>query len=229
MPYAVEDFEDQKNVLQLVPPEHPQEDQKQFFEYAGPLHRIQIVPSSCTLGVNQQRKLRAVCRDKRGRTVDDGLTFHWNVLEGTGQISNEKVEIVEFKAPDIPEIGRVGLLVKQYEDKQYQAEAIITVTDGILPEVKSQGALKKGLPGYTLKKAPGELWRSRFDMENNIVLVNSGHRDFIYAAKQQSRKVRYICRLYIKELVLTNFLELEKEKLLERMIEVSLYAEEGLR
>lgn len=229
MPYAVEDFEYQKNVTQLVSAELPQDDQRHFFEYAGPLYRIQIVPSSCTVSVNQQKKFRAVCRDKRGRTVDDGLSFQWSVLEGHGQISNDQGEIVEFKAPDVPEIDRMGLTVKQYEDKQYTTEAIITVTDEILPEIKSQGALKKGLPGYTLKKSPGELWRSRFDMEKNVVLVNSGHRDFIYAAKQQSRKLRYICRLYIKELVLTNFLELEKEKLLERMIEVSLYAEEGLR
>lgn len=99
----------------------------------------------------------------------------------------------------------------------------------IQTEIKSKGALKKGLPGYTLKKAPGELWRSKFDMEKNVILINSGHRDFMYSAKQKSRKVRYICRLYIKELVLANFLELDKEELLERMVEVSLYAEEGLR
>ena len=79
------------------------------------------------------------------------------------------------------------------------------------------------------EKAPGELWRSIFDADKNVVLVNSGHRDFLYAAKQQNRKVSYICRLYIKELVLANFLELKREELLERMIEVSLYAEESLR
>jgi len=229
MPYAVEDFDHQKTLAQMAPNENPEDNQKQFFEYAGPLHRIQISPASCTLSVNQQRKLRAVCRDKRGRTVDDGLTFQWTVLEGTGQILNDTGEIVELKAPDVPEICRIGLTVKQYQDQEYTTEAVITVTDEILPEVKSQGALKKGLPGYTLKRAPGELWRSTFDTDKNIVIINSGHRDFIYATKQKNRKIRYICRLYIKELVLANFLELKGEELLERMIEVSLYAEEGLR
>ena len=229
MPYAVEDFEHHKHLTQITSDEHPADDQKQFFEYAGSLYRIQIAPASCTLGVNQQRNLRAVCRDRRGRTVDDGLTFQWTVLEGAGRISNENGEIVEFTAPETPEICRIGLTVKQYQDQAYTAETVITVTDEILPDVKSQGALKKGLPGYTLKKAPGELWRSIFDADKNVVLVNSGHRDFLYAAKQQNRKVRYICRLYIKELVLANFLELKREELLERMIEVSLYAEESLR
>ena len=229
MPYAVENFDSHQKLTQTTVEETPEDKQTQFFEYAGPLHRTQILPASCTLVIKQQRKLRAVCRDKRGRTVDDGLTFQWRILEGHGQLSGTNGEIIQFTAPQEPEICQVGLTVSQYKDKKCSAEAIITITDSILPEVKSQGALKKGLPGYTLKKSPGELWRSRFDVERNVVSVNSGHRDFIYSAKQKNRKIRYICRLYIKELVLTNFLELNKDDLLERMIEVSLYAEEGLR
>ena len=229
MPYAVENFGPQQTLTPLSLPENLEDGQKQFFEFAGPLYRVQILPASCTLAVNQQRPLRAACRDKRGRSVDDGITFQWAILEGHGKLSDTKGEIVQFTASAEPEICRIGLAVKQYQDKECSAEAMITVTDEILPEVRSQGALKKGLPGYTLKKAPGELWRSKFDFDKNVIFINSGHRDFMYAAKHNSRKVRYICRLYIKELVLTNFLELDKERLLERMIEVSLYAEEGLR
>ncbi len=227
-PFAVENFDTYQELTQAGLPESPQDKQKQFFEYPGPLHRARILPASCTLIVKQKRKLRAVCRDKRNRTVDEGLTFQWRLLKGNGALSDANAEIPEFTAPDVPEVCEIGLTVTQYNDKTCQAEAIITITDKILPDVKSQGALKKGLPGYTLKKCPGEFWRSRFEEEKNIVSVNSGHRDFIYAAKNKSRKIRYICRLYIKELVLANFLELNKEELLERMIEVSLYAEEGL-
>ncbi|VAW17674.1 hypothetical protein MNBD_BACTEROID05-759, partial [hydrothermal vent metagenome] len=229
MPYAIEDINYRQNLDLLNTEENSKGKQKQFFEYAGSLHRVQISPASCTLAVSQSRNLRAICRDKRGRSVDDGLTFSWSIFEGNGQLSNTTEEIVEFKANDIPEICQINLTVKQYQDKEFIAQAIITVTDEILPEVKTQGALKKGLPGYTLKKSPGELWRSTFDTEKNIVTINNSHRDFIYASKQKNRKVRYICRLYIKELVLANFIELKGEELLERMIEVSLYAEESLR
>jgi hypothetical protein len=31
----------------------------------------------------------------------------------------------------------------------------------------------------------GELWRSRFDAERNLVVINNHHRDFVYAARNK--------------------------------------------
>jgi hypothetical protein len=42
-------------------------------------------------------------------------------------------------------------------------------------------------------------------------------------------QLRYLVRLYVKELVLKNFARLPADQLLERMIELSLYAEEKLK
>ncbi|HEY6620193.1 MAG TPA: hypothetical protein VIY68_11640 [Steroidobacteraceae bacterium] len=42
-------------------------------------------------------------------------------------------------------------------------------------------------------------------------------------------QLRYLVRLYVKELVLKNFAGLPADQLLERMIELSLYAEEKLK
>ena len=87
----------------------------------------------------------------------------------------------------------------------------------------------RGLPGYTFERAAGELWRSRFDVERNLIIVNSGHRDFVFATKNRALQLRYLVRLYVKELVLRNFAGISQEQLLERMIELSLYAEEKLK
>lgn len=87
---------------------------------------------------------------------------------------------------------------------------------------------RKGLPGYTFHHAPGELWRSRYDEDRAIIIVNSGHADYLFASKGKSRKLRYISKLYAKELVMVNFPEADKEKLLERLIELQLYTEEHL-
>ena len=87
----------------------------------------------------------------------------------------------------------------------------------------------RGLPGYTFERAAGELWRSRFDHERNLIIVNSGHRDFVFATKNRALQLRYLVRLYVKELVLRNFAGVSQEQLLERMIELSLYAEEKLK
>ena len=87
----------------------------------------------------------------------------------------------------------------------------------------------KGLPGYTFLRAPGELWRSRYDEKNNLIVVNNGHRDYLYAAQKHARKLKYICRLFAKELVLANCPGFDSRELLERVIELSLYVEENLR
>ena len=66
--------------------------------------------------------------------------------------------------------------------------------------------------------AAGELWRCRFDVERNIIVVNSGHRDFVFATRNRALQLRYLVRLYVKELLLKNFAGLPADQLLERMI-----------
>jgi hypothetical protein len=73
------------------------------------------------------------------------------------------------------------------------------------------------------------MWRSKFDVDKNVIVINNGHRDFVYAGKHKSRKLRYICRLFCKELVRHNFPGMPSDELLERMIELSLYTEEHLK
>ena len=60
-------------------------------------------------------------------------------------------------------------------------------------------------------------------------MINNGHRDFVFASKNRARKLRYICRLFAKELVIRNFPGIPPDQLLERMIELNLYTEENLK
>jgi hypothetical protein len=110
-----------------------------------------------------------------------------------------------------------------------EAEGLMTVTDALLPETARSSRNREGLPAYTFERHPGELWRSRYDAERNLIIINNAHRDFVYASRNRALKLRYICRLYIKELVQKNFPGLSTDKLLERMVELSLYTEEHLR
>ena len=86
----------------------------------------------------------------------------------------------------------------------------------------------QGLPGYTFESAPGDSWRSRYDASRNVIVINNGHRDFVYVARTRVLKLRYLIRLYAKELVLKNFVGLPPDQLLERMLELSLRTEENL-
>jgi hypothetical protein len=59
--------------------------------------------------------------------------------------------------------------------------------------------------------------------------VNSGHRDYAFATRSKALKLRYLIRLYAKEMVLRSFPGLRGEELLDRFLELSLYTEEHLR
>jgi hypothetical protein len=137
-------------------------------------------------------------------------------------------EIVSFQALQEPGLTRVRVLVRQGEI-ECEAEALVTVTQELLPETAKISGSKQGLPAYTFEHRPGELWRSRFDQARNLIIINNAHRDFVYASRNRMLKLRYICRLYTKELVYNNFPGLSADQLLERMVELSIYAEEHLK
>jgi hypothetical protein len=202
--------------------------QRQFFEFAGPLFSVRISPSACTVPVGARRALRAIARDASRRPVTDSVAYEWRVLEGAGRLEDVVAEYATFVAPEEPALVRIGVWARQGETV-CEAHALVTVTDRLLPETRESTGSAHGLPGYTLEHAPGQLWRSRLDPDQNLIVVNSGHRDYVFAARAKSLKLRYLVRLYAKEMVRRNFPGLRGEELLDRLIELSLYTEEHLR
>jgi hypothetical protein len=203
-------------------------EQKQFFEFAGPLFSVRVSPQSSVVPVGQSRTYRAVARDRSRIAIDNDLDFEWRIAEGAGSLENERSEIVTFTAPEQPGLTRIAVTVTQGEIV-CEGEAIVTVTDSLLPEMREPADNRQGLPGYTFRKAPGELWRSQYEPEQNVIVINNGHRDFVFASRNRALKLRYICRLFAKEMVQKNFPGYSSDELLERMIELSLYTEENLR
>jgi len=61
----------------------------------------------------------------------------------------------------------------------------VTITDSLETSISTAIVNARGLPGYTFERAAGKLWRSRFDPERNLIIVNSGHRDFVFATKNR--------------------------------------------
>jgi hypothetical protein len=112
---------------------------------------------------------------------------------------------VSFQAPSSPGLVRLSVTVSQ-RDVSCSAEALITVTDSLDAAVGPSLFNARGLPGYPFERAAGALWRSRFDAERNLIVVNSGHRDFVFATRSRTLQLRYLVRLYVKELVLKNFI-----------------------
>ena len=202
--------------------------QREFFEYAGALFGVIASPAASTTPLNGTRKLKALPRDRSRRRVVEDLTFVWSLVEGSGTLSGAADQEVEYMAPPTPGLTRLRVTVRQREVTA-SADALITVSDGLETTISTATVHTRGLPGYTFERAAGELWRCRLDADRNIIVVNSGHRDFVFATRNRALQLRYLVRLYVKELVLKNFAGLPADQLLERMIELSLYAEEKLK
>jgi hypothetical protein len=178
--------------------------------------------------VNEERRFKAAPRDKRRRRVERDLTFVWRIVEGEGLLIGDTGPNINFVAPHEPGLTRIEVTATQ-DGATCAGEALVTITDSLVQIPKGVVDTKRGLPGYTYRRAPGELWRSRYDEESNLIVINNGHRDFVFASRRRVRKLRYICRLFAKELVCRNFPGISPDQLLERMIELTLYTEDNLR
>ena len=198
-----------------------------FFEIAGPLHSARVSPASSVVKVGASRSLRALCRDRSGRQVETNVVFAWHVLEGGGALDDPHAEIVRFEAPDEPGLVTVKLVATQ-GDVVCEAKALVTVTDSLVPS-RDDGPARQGLPGYTYENAPGQLWRSRYEVDRELIVINNGHRDFVFASQTRTSQLRYIARLFVKELVLRNFPGASSGELLDRVLELMLYMESNLR
>lgn len=201
--------------------------QKQFFEFPGPLFSARIYPVNSLVAISGTKTLRAAGLDKNRRVIDGGLNMVWNVLEGKGALDRADREIVTFSAPEEPGLTRIKVDILQ-GDKTCSAECTVTVVDSIVEQPARDIVSRKGLPGYTLESSRGQMWRSRYDEKRNVITINSGHRDFVFASRNKARKVRYILRLFSKELVAKNFVGLSADDMMERLVELSLYTEERL-
>jgi hypothetical protein len=214
--------------LGLEKPSVDGSEQLQFFDHAGPLFGVVVSPAASTVPVKGRRRFRALPRDRSRRRVTQDLLFAWEIVEGEGLINSTADQEVEFSATDTPGLVRLRVTVRQRE-LGFSAETLVTVTDSLDLRENAAVANTRGLPGYTFERAAGALWRSRFDAERNVIVVNNGHRDFVFATKSRALQLRYLVRLYVKELVLKNFAGVSAEQLLERTVELSLYAEEKLK
>ena len=109
-----------------------------------------------------------------------------------------------------------------------RAEARILVTDEAPLAPAGRDGRKKGLPSFRYRNQPDEPWRSRFDMEKNVILVNNGHRDFAAARGKPASLRRYLAKLYAKEMVHLNFPDAAAPEAMERLIELLMRMEPKL-
>ena len=106
--------------------------QREFFEHPGPLHSVRISPATCVVSIGKTKRLRAVPRDRGGKQVEHEVEFAWRLVEGEATLADVDREIVALTAPDEPQLIRLAVSASQ-DQRQVEAEALVTVTDSLLP------------------------------------------------------------------------------------------------
>ena len=96
----------------------------------------------------------------------------WSITGGKSTLDKYDDEVVIFSAPDEPGLCKLSLTIRQAVTV-CDAGAVITVVDSLVKTaVENSEFSNKGLPGYTLEGAAGQMWRSRYDEKRNIIIIN---------------------------------------------------------
>ncbi len=156
------------------------------------------------------------------------LGFAWKITEGDGTVEGATDQEVEYRAPAAPGLARLKVTVTQ-RDVAVTAEAL---DHGHRQPGERHGARRGQYARITrLHVRTG----GRRALALPLRCRAQHHRRQQRASRfrirnpQSSAAAALPSALYVKELVLKNFAGLAADQLLERMIELSLYAEEKLK
>src|SRR5207237_8428132 len=114
-----------------------------------------------------------------------GLRCPWGRRARGGSIGGTAAQQVEYRARATRVLARLMVSVRQ-RDVSGTAEALITITASLEAAMSTPIVNARGLPGYTFERAAGALWRSRYDAERNLIVVNNGNRDFVFAPRNRA-------------------------------------------
>ncbi len=166
--------------------------------------------------------------DALGIAVTDEVQFHWTIEEGLGVLldpEESKADHVEAVCEVTSDsVGSVAVKVTATQ-KSVVVEDVVSVR--FLAGAGTDDTTK-GLPSYRLEAFAGEPWRSQYVLQNNEIIINSAHRDFVGCKNSPTKYRRYIGKLYAKEVVLINFSHEPSGDVMERLIEVLVRTEDLL-
>jgi hypothetical protein len=166
---------------------------------------VVISPAASTVPVNEQRRFRALPRDRSRRRVTDELAFAWEIVEGEGKsIDNTVDQEVVFTAGAVPGLVRLRVTVTQGE-VACCAEALVTVTDSLDVSAGSAVVTSAASPGTHSSGPPANCGAPDSIPSAMSSSSTTDTATSFFATRTKALQLRYLVRLYVKELVLKNF------------------------
>jgi hypothetical protein len=207
--------------------DEPPSDEKPDVEHGllyppGPLARLELSPKSLRVAPLGSRRLRARTLDADGRVCAGEVELAWHAT--AGQIEPDGATAL-FTAPERADT-REGTALR-VEVVATQGDTVVEAHAPVLLVDTDGAASLAGVPDPRSVSAPAESWRSR--VVDGRWEYNDAHRDYLAVAESETSRLRYLVRLFAKEVVLKNFGRPGDGEILERMIEVSTCLDVGGR
>jgi hypothetical protein len=187
----------------------------------GPLAALELSPARLRIAPGAARRLRARPADADGRVLRENVELAWS-LEGPGELAvDADAEQAVYRAPAETDGADARVVCRARQGAVVlHAEAEVRVRSS-----PARAARGPGIPEPRPVDAPSEPWRSR--LVGDAWEFNEGHGDYRAVAGDETRRLRYLKHLYVKEIVLRNFGAPQQAELLERMVEVLTYLGNG--
>jgi hypothetical protein len=189
----------------------------------GPLARLVLQPPQLRLAPLASRRLRARALDADLRPAAGEVEYEWHLV-GTGDLVSSGARAT-YTAPERPpeedHAITIGVIATSGE-RVASAEAQVRIVGA-----KKRATIAAGVPEPIGVADPGGGWRSR--MHGERWEYNSAHPDCLRASATTAGRLRYLIHLFAKEIVQRNYGSAADSDVLERMVEVLTYLDEGKR
>ena len=215
--------------LGVAEPAPAYEAQRQFFDYAGPLFSVVVSPAASTVPVHETAALQGAAARPRRPAGQRGLVVCLGHRRRRGidrrrARPGSRVHGERNARPGAPARARHatrGRMQRRGTGHRHRQP-------GRFDEHR-RWSTRAACPATPSSARPGRCG----DRASTPSAMSSSSTTATATSSSprasRALQLRYLVRLYVKELVLKNFAGAPAEQLLERMIELSLYAEEKLK
>ena len=189
----------------------------------GPLARLVLQPAKLRLAPLASRRLRALTLDADLRPASGQIELEWQ-LTGPGDLEPSG-QTATYTAPERPPEGDVAITIRVTAtsgDHVTSAETPVRIVEG-----QQRSAIAAGVPDPVGVADPANSWRSR--MKGERWEYNTAHPDCLRASATTAGRLRYMIHLFAKEIVQRNYGSAADGEVLERMVEVLTYLDDGRR
>jgi hypothetical protein len=192
---------------------------------AGPLTLLEIEPNPVRLAPGAARWIRARGLDATRRPVEGDLSFLWRVEDPLASIEPDAARQDQALLVAGDETGTTALLVFATSGDHDAVARVDVEVKAVRARAGEGGA--EGIPTPDLVEDPGGSWRSRLVDERWE--VNAAHSDYRAAAAGSGLLLRYLVKLFAKEVVVRSHADPRLAEPLEQLVELATFADRNLQ